>query len=230
MNSKTQQPAIHCQALTKTFDDARRTLNILSAVDFTAAAGELIAIVGASGAGKSTLLQLLGGLDKPTSGEVMVAGQSMTTLSEKQKGRLRNRYLGFVYQFHHLLPEFNALENVCLPLLIRGEKAKIAIDKAQTMIAKVGLSERMQHRVGELSGGERQRIAIARALVTEPQCVLADEPTGNLDEHTANQVTDLILQLNTDLKIGFIIVTHNMHLAHKMQRILVLENGQLNPQ
>ncbi|MCH9770458.1 MAG: lipoprotein-releasing ABC transporter ATP-binding protein LolD [Gammaproteobacteria bacterium] len=219
---------LSCQSLAKLYDDSGQAIEVLSGIDFSVGAGERVAIIGASGSGKSTLLHLLGGLDQPTQGKVYIGGQELTSLSEKIKGRLRNKYLGFVYQFHHLLPEFNAHENVALPLLIRGFKASKAREQAAAMIEKVGLSDRLTHRVGELSGGERQRIAIARALVTEPKCVLADEPTGNLDENTANQITDLMLKLNTELGISFVIVTHNHALADKMQRTLVLENHQLS--
>jgi lipoprotein-releasing system ATP-binding protein len=207
-------PAIRCQQLTKTFTEGDLYVPVLQAVDFTVARGELVAIVGTSGAGKSTFLQLLGGKD-------------IHALNETEKGKLRNQYLGFVYQFHHLLPEFNALENVCIPLLIRGTQPRLAKERALHYIEKVGLIARQKHRVGELSGGERQRIAIARALVTEPHCVLADEPTGNLDQHTAEQVAELILQLNSTLSTSFVIVTHNRELANKMHRILLLEKGKL---
>lgn len=219
--------AIACQKLTKVYTEADAPVSVLQSVDFTVAQGELVAIVGASGAGKSTFLQLLGGLDKPTTGSVIIADQDIHALNETEKGQLRNKHLGFVYQFHHLLPEFNAMENVCMPLLIGGVKPKLAKERALACIEKVGLSARQKHRIGELSGGERQRIAIARALVTEPKCVLADEPTGNLDQRTAEQVTDLILNLNQTLKTSFVIVTHNRDLANKMHRILLLEKGTL---
>lgn len=225
MNS--HDSVVRCTQLSKTFTEGGLHVPVLHDVDLNVISGELVAIVGASGAGKSTLLQLLGGLDQPTSGEVIVADQNVNRLSEKAKCRLRNHYLGFVYQFHHLLPEFNALENVCIPLLIRGEKPKIAQERARAYIEKVGLIARQKHRIGELSGGERQRIAMARALVTEPQCVLADEPTGNLDQNTAEQVADMILQLNQALSTSFVIVTHNRRLAARMHRTLVLEKGKL---
>jgi lipoprotein-releasing system ATP-binding protein len=221
--------AIRCEQLTKIYSEAEAVVPVLQAVDFSVARGEMVAIVGASGSGKSTFLQLLGGLDTPTSGAVYIGEENIHALNETEKGHLRNQQLGFVYQFHHLLPEFNALENVCMPLLIRGTKPKLAKAQALSMIEKVGLTARQKHRVGELSGGERQRIAIARALVTEPRCVLADEPTGNLDQHTAEAVTDLLLQLNQSLATSFVIVTHNRELANKMHRILLLEKGQLQP-
>lgn len=219
--------SLSCHKLGKTFEDADIHVEVFNDVEFSVAQGELVAIVGASGAGKSTLLHLLGGLDKPTTGYVVVAGENITTLGERAKGRLRNRYLGFVYQFHHLLPEFNALENVCIPLLIRGIKPKLAIKKADEIIELVDLTARRKHRIGELSGGERQRIAIARALVTAPKCVLADEPTGNLDTQTADHVFALMLRLNKELDTSFVIVTHNEVLAAKMSKILLLENGRL---
>lgn len=219
--------ALEAKSLCKTYTDAGDRINVLNHVSFSVQAGEMIAIVGSSGAGKTTLLQLLGGLDKPSAGKVWVAGNLLNQLNERQKGDLRNRSLGFVYQFHHLLPEFNALENVCLPLLIRGESKKVIREKAHYYIEQVGLQNRLSHRVGELSGGERQRIAIARALVTEPACVLADEPTGNLDAITARHITDLLLTLNQHLQTSFVIVTHNNELANKMQRTLKLINGQL---
>ncbi len=224
-NSET---VLRCQDLCKTFAEGELCVEVFKDINFAVSQGEMIAIVGASGSGKSTLLHLLGGLDKPTSGRVFVAGQELTKLSEKEKGWLRNRYLGFIYQFHHLLPEFNALENVCMPLLIRGLKPEAAKEKGEDIIEKVGLKDRMKHRYGQLSGGERQRIAIARALVTEPHCVLADEPTGNLDKRTAEQVFELMLTLNSDLKTSFVVVTHNENLASRLDKILALEGGQLN--
>lgn len=220
--------AVYCQRLSKTYIEAELNVPVLHEIDFAVTRGELVAIVGASGAGKSTFLQLLGGLDTPTSGTVFVADKNIHALNETEKGKLRNQYLGFVYQFHHLLPEFNALENVCIPLLIRGIKPKLAKEHALDYIEKVGLIARQKHRIGELSGGERQRIAMARALVTEPHCVLADEPTGNLDQRTAEQVVELILQLNQTLKTSFVIVTHNRNFANKMHRIFLLEKGKLH--
>lgn len=225
MNKETS--VIRCDKLSKTYVEGKLHVPVLHEIDFSVAPGERVAIVGASGAGKSTLLKLLSGLDKPTSGKIWLGDEDINRLTEREKGLLRNRYLGFVYQFHHLLPEFNALENVCIPLLVRGMKPKLAKEKAISYVEKVGLINRKKHRVGELSGGEKQRIAIARALVTEPRCVLADEPIGNLDEETAERVTDLTLQLNRSLNTSFVIVTHNQLLAAKMDRIFLLEKGQL---
>ncbi|MFV9989235.1 MAG: ABC transporter ATP-binding protein [Coxiella endosymbiont of Dermacentor nuttalli] len=225
MNKETS--VIRCDKLSKFYVEGKFHFSILNEVNFSIALGERVTIVGASGSGKSTLLHLLGGLDKPTAGKIWIDNKDINHLTEREKGLLRNRYLGFVYQFHHLLPEFNVLENVCIPLLIRGMKPKLAKEKAIFYIEKVGLIHRQKYRVGELSGGEKQRIAIARALVTEPRCVLADEPTGNLDEETAEQVTNLALQLNRSLNISLIIVTHNRLLAEKMDRIFLLEKGQL---
>lgn len=218
---------IACRDLTKTFHQGNVPVEVLKRVNLEVAVGETIAIVGASGSGKSTLLHLLGGLDAPTSGEVTLQGQRMDKLSPLAQGQLRNKALGFVYQFHHLLPEFTALENVAIPLAIRGESTALAKERAAIMLAEVGLSHRLTHKPGELSGGERQRVAVARALVTQPACVLADEPTGNLDRGTADQVFELIMTLNAKYNTALVMVTHDPSLAAKMRRKLTLTDGVL---
>ena len=218
---------IECRGLSRQFNDVGRALDVLTGIDLSIRAGEVIAIVGQSGSGKSTLLQLLGGLDDPTSGEVRVAGQAFTRLGKAARGRMRNQHLGFIYQFHHLLPEFSARENVAMPLLLRREPAARAEQAAEEMLARVGLAERMDHKPGELSGGERQRAAVARALVSHPKCVLADEPTGNLDAQNATKVFDLMLELNRELATSLVIVTHDPGLAARADRQLELHNGQL---
>lgn len=219
--------AIKCSGLSKTYDDGVTQIEVLRQIDLQVNTSELVAIVGSSGSGKSTLLHLLGGLDKPTRGTVHIAGKEIAKLSENEKCRLRNRQLGFVYQFHHLLPEFTALENVCMPLLIGALKPDDAKAKAEHILELVGLKERLHHKIGELSGGERQRVAIARALVANPLCVLADEPTGNLDPRNAEKVLQLFLDLQKQYKTSVIMVTHDMNIAKQAQRVLTLEDGKL---
>lgn len=218
---------LQCQQLSKSYNEGTAEVRVLDSIDFSLAAGERVAIVGASGSGKSTLLNLLGGLDQPSSGSVALAGQSFSELNANQRGLMRNEFMGFVYQFHHLLPEFTALENVAMPLMIAGGKLKAVSAKAEAMLSKVGLAHRLAHRPGELSGGERQRVAIARALVNEPKCVLMDEPTGNLDGETAAEIESLVLDLNQQLKTSFILVTHDRLLANRMDRVMLLSGGQL---
>ena len=223
----TGAPVLRCRGVVRRFREGSSELEVLTGIDLDVTAAERVAIIGTSGSGKTTLLQIMGGLDDPTEGEVYVDGQAMHGGDELSKGDLRNRYIGFVYQFHHLLPEFTAAENVAMPLLIRREPKSDALAKAAELLGRVGLGERLTHKPGELSGGERQRAAVARALITRPQLVLADEPTGNLDAGNGEHVLKLMLELNRELETSLVIVTHDRKIAERMDRILVLENGTL---
>lgn len=220
-------PVIQCEGITRTYKEGPGKLTIFSHISLQVEAGETVAIVGSSGAGKTTLLNLLGGLDRPTTGHIAICGQDIHRMNEAARARFRNHHLGFVYQFHHLLPEFSALENVMMPCALGGQSPKSAAVKATDILTRVGLAERLEHKPGELSGGERQRVAIARALVNEPECVLMDEPTGNLDEQTGKGVQQLIESLRDQLGIAFVVVTHDMSMAHSLGRVLRLEQGRL---
>jgi len=222
-------PVLDCRNVVRRFNEGASTLVVLDGVCLQVQPAERVAIIGTSGSGKTTLLQIMGGLDEPDEGEVFINGEAMHGTDEAAKGDLRNRNVGFVYQFHHLLPEFTAEENVAMPLMIRREPRAAAIEKAGELLSRVGLGERLHHKPGELSGGERQRAAVARALITRPQLVMADEPTGNLDAGNGEHVLNLMLELNRELKTSLVIVTHDHSIASRMDRILVLEDGMLKP-
>ncbi|WP_094752007.1 lipoprotein-releasing ABC transporter ATP-binding protein LolD [Psychromonas sp. CD1] len=226
-NKKNSPELLVCTGLTKTYADGNLTSQVLKGVDLSVKEGELLAIVGSSGSGKSTLLHLLGALDKPTQGEIYYQGQNIHTWKDKVQAKWRNQEMGFIYQFHHLLSEFSALENVAMPLLIAGVNIKTATIKAQKILQRVGLSKRMDYRPAKLSGGERQRVAIARALINEPKLVLADEPTGNLDARNAESVYQLLRTLNAEFGTAFVVVTHDLSLAHKLDRVELMINGIL---
>ncbi len=220
---------LSARAVRRSFSEGSATLEVLLDVQLEVQRGERLAIIGASGSGKTTLLQILGGLDRPDAGQVIIDGRNIHELGERERGALRNRSIGFVYQFHHLLPEFSALENVAMPLLVRRESTASAAERARALLSRVGLAQRLNHKPHQLSGGERQRTAVARALVTSPQLVLADEPTGNLDGRNAEQVFALMLELNREMGTSLVVVTHDPRLAARMDRVLELEGGQLRP-
>ena len=227
MNDSVSNTVLSCQNLSRSFIDGEREIKVLEGFNLELAQSESLAVIGASGSGKTTLLQILGGLDSPTGGSVEVCGNNLSTVNETKRGDLRNQYLGFVYQFHHLLPEFSALENVAMPLLIRRVKPKEAFTQASEILEQVGLGHRLEHKPGMLSGGERQRAAIARALVTKPALLLADEPTGNLDVDTGNAVMQLLLDLKNNFQTSMVIVTHDMQVARRMDRTMKLDHGKL---
>ena len=227
LESKMNSDVLICRSVVRRFMEGDSMLEVLSGIDLNVAPAERLAIIGTSGSGKTTLLQIMGGLDEPTSGEVIVGGKSIAHTSEMEKSALRNRYIGFVYQFHHLLPEFTAQENVAMPLLIRRLGKEEAMSSAAGLLGRVGLAERLGHKPGELSGGERQRAAVARALITKPALVLADEPTGNLDAGNGAHVLGLMLELNQELETSLVIVTHDHSIANQMDRVVVLEDGKL---
>ena len=227
MSDEPAEGVLVCRSIVRQFREGDSTLEVLRGVDLAVRESERLAIIGTSGSGKTTLLQIMGGLDDPTSGEVHVNGQSIANIDEKDKSALRNQFIGFVYQFHHLLPEFSAQENVAMPLLIRRLRKDEAMQQAADLLSRVGLGERLDHKPGELSGGERQRAAVARALITRPKLVLADEPTGNLDAGNGQQVLQLMLELNQELNTSLVIVTHDHSIAGQMDRVLVLEDGRL---
>ena len=229
MSDGPTEGVLVCRSIVRQFREGDSTLEVLRGVDLTVREAERLAIIGTSGSGKTTLLQIMGGLDDPTSGEVRVNGQSIANIDEKDKSALRNQFIGFVYQFHHLLPEFSAKENVAMPLLIRRLRKDEAMQQAADLLSRVGLGERLDHKPGELSGGERQRAAVARALITRPKLVLADEPTGNLDAGNGQHVLQLMLELNQELNTSLVIVTHDHSIAGQMDRVLVLEDGRLTP-
>ena len=228
--NRDEAPVLEARAVSKSFRQGPVTLEVLREAELSVGAAERVAIVGASGSGKTTLLQILGGLDRPTSGQVLVDGRDIHALTEKERGELRNQALGFVYQFHHLLPEFSALENVAMPLLVRRVSVAEARDRARELLGRVGLGERLDHRPHQLSGGERQRAAVARALVTQPKIVLADEPTGNLDGANAESVFALMLELNLERGTSLVVVTHDIRLASRMERVYEIEKGRLTEQ